>query len=141
VDARAVIGKTGACYTMFNALHHFSDTEKLNLLLDMRKSRVTAYIAEILQPGLFCLIKVVLMTTVGQLFLAPFVKPFSWKRLFFTWIIPVNLITVTWDGVVSVLKSRTYKQYQLLFAGEKNVHVKRMGSFLAPVIVIEINPA
>ena len=49
-----------------------------------------------------------------RLRLLVFVKPLSFARLFFTYIIPINLITVTYDGIVSVLKSKTVRHYETL---------------------------
>jgi len=56
-------------------------------------------------------IKIIFTATVIQLLTAPFVKPFSLLRLLFTYIIPVNLFTVAYDGVISVLSSKTAAQY------------------------------
>ncbi|MEX1188809.1 MAG: hypothetical protein WED33_06080 [Bacteroidia bacterium] len=90
--------------TMFNAYHHFNDEEKLKILQSHGTKGI--FIAEILQPNLFNLIKIIFTTVVGQLIFTPFIKPFSFQRLLFTYLIPINLITVTWDGIISVLKSQ-----------------------------------
>ncbi|MDQ3100808.1 MAG: hypothetical protein M3R08_05435, partial [Bacteroidota bacterium] len=61
-------------------------------------------IAELLQPNILCFLQILLVTTIGQVFLCPFVKPFRLERLFFTWILPINILTVVWDGLVSVVR-------------------------------------
>jgi hypothetical protein len=101
-------------YTMYNAFHHFSTAEQEKILHQFAGKRTAFIIAEILQPDVFTFIKIVFTTTIGQLLLTPFIRPFSLVRLFFTYLLPVNIVTMTYDGIVSVLKSKTVKQYQQL---------------------------
>jgi len=89
--------------TMFNAFHHFNESEKRNLIEQQAGNGF--FVAEILQPDPLVFLKILFTTTIGQLLLTPFVKPFGWKRIALTYLIPINIITVTWDGLVSVLKS------------------------------------
>jgi hypothetical protein len=90
-------------YTIFNAFHHFSDDEKRQIVNKYKKPGLM--IVEILEPNVFHFIKILFTTTIGQLLLAPFIKPFKWRQLFFTYLVPINIITITWDGLVSVLRS------------------------------------
>lgn len=101
--------------TMFNAFHHFNELEKNQIL--KAHSEKGIFIAEILSPNLFDLIKIIFTTLIGQILLTPFVKPLSFHRIVFTYLIPVNLITVTWDGVISVLKSQNH---QTMFKSAQN---------------------
>lgn len=129
----------GTYYTMFNAFHHFSDQEKVMIAQEIQNSGSSAFIVEILEPSAFCLLKIFFTTTIGTLVLTPFIRPFSLKRLFFTYIIPINLITITFDGIVSVLKSRSVKQYHDLFANNKHgIQVSQLRNGLNPLIVIQI---
>lgn len=138
-DVLEVEFKDGTYYTMFNSLHHFSDHEKVEILQRIHKNGSSAFFVEILEPTLLCFFKVLFITIVGSLLFTPFVKPFSYSRLFFTYIIPVNLFTVTFDGWVSVMKSRSIKQYQKLFS-ENHLPVKvfRLESGLSSLIVLEM---
>ncbi len=101
-------------YSMFNAFHHFNDQEQVYILEQFEKANAPFLIVEILQPNLFEIVKIAVTTTIGQLFTAPFIAPFSWRRILFTYIIPVNLLTVTVDGIISVTKSKTATAYQQL---------------------------
>jgi hypothetical protein len=131
--------RAGTCYTMFNAFHHFSKQEKLELAEKLQASGSHTFLVEILEPRLICLIKVLLMSTLGCIVLTPFIRPFSFRRLIFTYIIPVNILTITFDGVVSVFKSKSIRYYRQLFSGPHfNVKVIRLHSFLNPLIMIEI---
>ncbi|MBI3234930.1 MAG: hypothetical protein HYZ42_13005 [Bacteroidetes bacterium] len=131
----------GNCYTMFNAFHHFEDKDKLKIVQNIQKSGSSAFIVEILEPNFFCLMKVFLTTTVGCLLLTFFIKPFSLKRLLFTYIFPVNILTITYDGMISVLKSRSLKQYQKLFNNTNNpIKIYKLKEGLTNIIVIQIVP-
>lgn len=131
----------GVYFTMFNAFHHFSNEEKLSIVQKIRRSGSRSYFVEILEPSFLCLVKVILMGTIGNLLFTPFVQPFSLKRLFFTYIIPINIITISYDGIISVFKSKSLKAYQKLFGkyGD-SVKVFKLRNNLTSLIVIEIDP-
>lgn len=130
----------GSCYSMFNAFHHFSDEEKLKIVRKLHHSGSTAFVVEILEPDVICLLKVLFTTTIGCLLLTPIIRPFSLRRLFFTYLLPVNILTITYDGFVSVLKSRTTRHYRELFADQGDgIEVIRLKNGLSPVIVIQIH--
>jgi hypothetical protein len=114
VDVLEIQAIENTGYTIYNAFHHFSAVQQKELLQKMAASKAAVVIGEILEPGLLNLIKILFTTTIIQLLTAPFVKPFSLLRLLFTYIIPVNLFTVTYDGIISVLKSKTAAGYNVL---------------------------
>jgi hypothetical protein len=101
-------------YTMFNAFHHFGPAGQLSLMQRVKASGSAFLWVEILEPGLFSAVKIAAATTVGQLLLAPFVRPFSIFRLLLTYVLPINLFTVTLDGLISVAKSKPLAHYQQL---------------------------
>ncbi len=112
LDILAFQSADNCVYTMYNAFHHFNAAQQRQLLQQMANARAGFLFAEVLTPTIFDAVKILLMTTVGQLLLAPFIQPFSWKRLILTYLIPVNLITVLFDGLVSVAKSHKTSYYQ-----------------------------
>lgn len=126
-------------YTMFNAFHHFDDKEKLQIVEKIKNAKAQAYFVEILEPNFLFIIKVLFATTIGTILISPFIKPFSFKRLFFTYIIPINIINISYDGIISVLKSRSLSQYQELFLNDKNVEVLRIKKDIRTLIVISIH--
>jgi hypothetical protein len=141
VDVLHMEFKPDSYYTMFNSFHHFSDAEKQQLAKKMRESNTHIFCVEILEPTFFCLLKVMLMTTVGCILLTPFIRPFSFSRLLFTYIIPVNILTIAADGIVSVFKSRSVKQYKtLLVQHDPNTRIERFSNCLSTIIVIHIHP-
>jgi len=103
VDALAADLPGDGLLTLFNAFHHFTPEQQRQLVRSHASRGVMVF--EVLQPTVFAFLKILVTTTIGQLVLAPFVRPFRWGRLLFTYLIPVNLITIPWDGLVSVLRS------------------------------------
>ena len=91
-------------YTMFNAFHHFNTQEQEQILLKMSKGN-WALVAEPLTPSLFTFIGIFFLTGPLHFLLAPFVSPFSWARLFWTYLLPVIPIVTCWDGLISVLRA------------------------------------
>lgn len=141
-DVLSMEFKNKSCYTMLNSFHHFSDIDKQKLVERFLRSENHAFIVEVLEPNLWCYIKILFLTTVGCLLLTPFIRPVSLSRLFFTYIIPVNLLTITFDGIVSVFKSRTINQYRKLFAAYSTDRVKifRLRNCMHSNLVIHIRP-
>lgn len=143
-DVMALQPEKNTCYTMYNAFHHFNTEAQQQIIKGMAVAGAPFLFAEILQPGIFNMLKIFFSTTVVQLLVAPFVKPFSLTRLFFTYIIPVNIFTITYDGMVSVLKSKTAKQFTaaLQHAGNNNysVTVHTLKTTSANIVYIKGQP-
>ncbi len=132
------------CYTMYNSFHHFTDSEQEQVLKNLQAANAPFVIAEILEPDFFTMIKIIFTTTLIQLLTAPFVKPFSLLRLLFTYIIPVNIFTVTYDGIISVLKSKSVQQYQNLVNktanGNYEMTVHKINTWKGAITYIKGNP-
>lgn len=112
-DALHLKLETPHTISFFNAFHHFTLQEQSNIISSQLKAGHAVFVAEILQPNLLSFLRILLATTIGQVLFCPLVTPFRWKRILFTWLLPVNLLTVTWDGLVSVLKSPRRRDYAL----------------------------
>ncbi len=132
-------------YTMFNAFHHFESKERKQLIQKVLDNNSHLMIVEIVQPTIFNLILVTLASTVGVWLLCPFIKPFEWKRLFFTYIIPLNVLTVLIDGYISILKSKTVHQYRSELATMSNdmsrIEISSHLSFPAYLVTIKVSPS
>ena len=140
-DALKMKFKTDTVYTMYNALHHFTDEQKQLLVQKIKSAGAAAFFAEPLQPTFFCFVKIFFLTTIGCVLVTPFIRPFSFKRLFFTYILPVNILTISIDGLVSVVKSRSEKQYRVLFADYREVKISRLKNRAGSLLVIQVNPS
>lgn len=144
VDVLQLSPQPHQLYTMFNAFHHFSTVEQQALLQRFAEAKASCMFAEILQPSVWVLLKIILTTTLVQLLTAPFVKPFAWGRLLFTYLLPINLITVTYDGILSVLKSKSLNSYRDLVAEiqtpDYTFTVKKMRQVTGNIIYITGHP-
>lgn len=134
---------SGTYYTMYNAFHHLPENEQKSLIQKVLSTKSQLMIVEIVQPGLLNIIKVTMASTLGVWFLCPKIRPFEWKRLFYTYILPVNILTVLIDGYISVLKSKSIKDYSLqleaIFPTQTGITISEHSAFPAKIITIKIN--
>jgi hypothetical protein len=133
------------CFTMYNAFHHFSDKEQIAIVQKMKNADAPFLFIEILQPNISNAVQIFFSTVIVQLFVAPFIKPFSLLRLLFTYIIPINIFTILFDGLVSVAKSKSVKQYHNLFnsihgSDTYKVEVQKLIKFPTIIICITGEP-
>ncbi len=141
VDVLETLIIENTTYTMFNAFHHFETSDQIEIVKRLKENSANAYMVEILAPHFLFYFKILFTTTIGTLMLTPFLKPFSLKRLFFTYIFPINIFTITYDGLVSVYKSKSVKQYQKQFDGilaPSAVFELKKGLF--KLVVIQVKP-
>jgi len=138
MDVLNMVFEPGKTYTMFNAFHHFNAEEQRRICAKIKEANARAYFVEILFPSPLHLIKTLFATTVGVVVLSPFIKPFSWVRILFTYFIPINILTISIDGFISVMKSKTVKQYQSILNME-GIKVFEIKKLLAPLLIIQIN--
>ncbi|MEM9050595.1 MAG: hypothetical protein AAGC47_00965 [Bacteroidota bacterium] len=101
-------------YTMFNAFHHFDESQRLNIALRATEKDSAFLVIEPLRPRITIFIKVLIATLIGPLLLAPFMRPFSWKWILFTYIIPIGILVTAWDGIASVIKSLNKDEWENL---------------------------
>jgi hypothetical protein len=136
--------QTGKQYSLFNAFHHFSQAQQKQLIKKMKEARASCIIAEVLEPTLLCFIQVTLAAFILQPLTAWAIRPFSVTRMITTYLIPIQLFTVVWDGWLSVFKSKTAKQYKELvceFADHQySIEVKRIEQLQGNLIVIIAQP-
>ncbi len=52
-----------------------------------------------------------LMTLLGYIFATPFIRPITWSRFIWTYLLPIVPLATCWDGLVSFL--RVYSQKEL----------------------------
>lgn len=97
--------------TMFTALHHFRPEDVQAILKSHTKDGAALIFCEFTERSLKGLFFMLIGFPV--IFLcAPFIKPFSWSRLFWVYMLPVSPFVLFWDGCVSALRS--YRPKELL---------------------------
>jgi hypothetical protein len=131
-------------YTMYNSFHHFDTIEQQKIIQKALDCNTNLKIVEIVQPTLLNVLSITLASTLGVWLLCPLIRPFEWKRFWFTYIIPVNVLTVLVDGYITILKSKSEKQYQVSFAqmfeDVSRIKVSSHWRFPAKILTIKISP-
>ena len=112
VDALAVPAGLPGFRTVFSAFHHFPPAAAEALLADAVRQRAGIGVFEGAGKHWYELLLAWLVLPVVQLLITPFIRPFSFSRLFFTYLVPLIPVCTIWDGTVSLL--RLYAPARLL---------------------------
>lgn len=140
LDLTAFTPKGGEQYSMFNAFHHFNNTQQRKIIEKIKEARASCLIVEVLEPTYISFLQVTLAAFLLQPLSAWAIQPFSIIRIFTTYLLPIQLMTVAWDGWLSVFKSKSIHQYQQLFNDLANeqftVEVKRIQQLQGNLVVI-----
>ena len=112
VNATAVPAHLRGFRVIFSAFHHFPPALAQQILTDAVRQGAGIGVLEgagkhWLEIGL-----ALTVLPVAQLLATPFMQPFRWSRLLFTYLIPLVPLCTIWDGCVSIL--RMYPPEQLL---------------------------
>lgn len=111
IDATAVPADRPGVRSHFLSLHHFRPPEAERILGNAVRAGAPIAVFEAQRRNLAMLFKIAPMPLFVVL-LTPFLRPFRWGRLFFTYVIPLVPLLVLWDGWVSVW--RTYEPEEML---------------------------
>ena len=111
VDARAVPRELTGLRTLFNGFHHFRPDAAKAIVADAARARQPIAIFEASRRSLTTIVPVLFMPIFVWLS-TPFMRPFKWTRLFFTYLVPLVPLTCLWDGVVSQLRAYTPDELQ-----------------------------
>ena len=110
VDAMKVPDELSGFRTMFSAFHHFPPVQCRAILQSAVDAREGIGIFEITSRS---------AAAVGMMFLwfltpfafTPFLRPFRWSRMFYTYLLPLIPLVLLMDGVISCF--RTYQTQEL----------------------------
>lgn len=111
VDATHVPENLKGVRTIFSALHHFPPKLVKAIFNDAEKNGAPLCVFEATERTVYTTFSI-LFVALGVLLFAPFIRPFSWSRIFWTYVIPLVPLLVLFDGTVSCL--RTYKPEEML---------------------------
>ncbi len=115
VDARAVPRELRGLRTLFNGFHHFRAADAQAILRDAAAARQPIAIFEVSRRSAAMILPVVLVP-IFVLLVTPFMKPFTWTRLFWTYLLPLVPLTCLWDGIVSQLRAYTVPELRAMAA-------------------------
>ena len=111
VDAISVPDDLEGIRTLFTSFHHFKPATARKLLQNVVDNKAVIGVFEFTERKLSNVIKMILVSPILVLCETPFVRPFKWSRLFWTYIIPLVPFIYLWDAMVSHL--RTYSTEDL----------------------------
>ncbi len=107
VDAMSVPPQLKGMRTLFEGFHHFKPEQARAILQDAVEKRTAIGIVEAsLKPplGFFLLLLAPLTTILGYFLMTPFIKPRTFSRFLWTYLLPIVPLTTCWDGIVSLLR-------------------------------------
>jgi hypothetical protein len=104
VDAMAVPPHLRGMRTLFDALHHFHPRDAQRILGDARRAGVPIGAFEVASRDLLHVLGSIFIPFL-VLAVTPFIRPFSWRRLALTYLVPVLPLLIWWDGLVSNLRA------------------------------------
>jgi len=110
VDATQIPTQLKGFRTLFTSFHHFRPKEGRAILQNAVDTQQGIGIFEVTRRHPFAIFLVFLVPVVA-LVLIPFIRPFLWSRLIWTYLIPIIPLVLLFDGVVSCM--RTYSPKEL----------------------------
>ena len=117
VDARRVPAHLEGVRTIFNGFHHFRPADARSVLHAAASARKPIAIVEVSERSFRTL--PVLLTPLVVWLVTPFMRPFLWRRLFWTYLLPLVPLTCLWDGIVSQLRAYTTDELRQLCEGSE----------------------
>lgn len=102
--------------TMFNAFHHFAPAAARAVLRSAVDAAQPIGVFEIPERAIAMTIPL-LFTPLYVAVATPFIRPFRWRRLLWTYLLPLVPLTCWWDGIVSQLRAYTVSELKELTRG------------------------
>jgi hypothetical protein len=127
VDARAVPAELRGFRTLFTSFHHFRPAAARAILEDAVRQRQGIGIFEVARRAPLE-IAIVAFTWLGTVAAVPFIRPWRWSRVFWTYLPPVLPLLGTFDGIVSCLRTYSTDELAELVRGLDS-YVWDMGEF------------
>lgn len=111
VNAMEVPERLKGLRTQFLSIHHFRPESVQKILQNAVDAQAPVAFFEAQKRSLGDFIKF-FFSPINVLLVTPFIRPFSIGRIIFTYLIPLVPIFVWWDGLVSVLRTYSKKEFE-----------------------------
>ena len=112
IDAVAVPASLSGFRTLFSGIHHFNPDGVRDILQHAVKERAGIALVDGNRTNVWLMLLINLFQPLLVLLVTPFITPFRWSRLLFTYLLPLIPFCVAWDGMVSIC--RLYRHEELL---------------------------
>lgn len=116
IDATAVPARLSGFRTLFTALHHFPPDAARAILADAVRHGRGIGVFEISRRTPLAIAGMAFLPVLALL-VTPFIRPFRWDRLFWTYLVPLIPLAVWFEGTVSCLRTYTVAELRELVAG------------------------
>jgi len=137
VDAIDVPKELNGFRTIFTAFHHFKPDQAREILADAVGKQEGIAIFEITErrplPVLFTM-----LAPLSVFVTTPFMRPFRWSRLVFTYLLPLVPLVALFDGLVSCARSYSEPELRALVA-EFHDYQWQIGRKVLPGVSIPIS--
>jgi hypothetical protein len=112
--------------TIFSGFHHFNKQSATAILNDAIKAREGIAVFDGGDKNVWIILAIIILQPVGFLLFTPFIRPFRWSRIIFTYLLPLIPFCTVWDGVVSIIRLHTVKELSEIAkaTGSTNYHWK-----------------
>lgn len=114
VDACDVPLEMEGFRTLFSGFHHFQPSHARTIISNAIACHKEIGIFDGGNKNLGMILAIVILHPVLLFFCTPFIRPFRFSRLLFTYLIPVIPFCTVWDGVVSILRLYQPKEMEQL---------------------------
>lgn len=111
VDATAVPSRLSGVRTLFTSFHHFRPEDARRILADAFEQRTPICVFEFTGRRLVSALGIAVIAPALVWLGMPRLRPLTWPRLLFTYLVPLIPLAVAWDAAVSYL--RTYRAAEL----------------------------
>ncbi len=134
IDAADLPPSLKGMRTLFTSFHHFSPAQAKMILQNAVDQQCPIGVFEFTERNYFNLILSPILTPLLMLITTPFIKPRTFSRIFWTYLIPVVPILDTWDGFVSNIRTYNLKELGNLVESVKSHGYKwEMGKVPSPM--------
>lgn len=136
VDATQVPAELTGFRTIFSAFHHLRPNQARAALADAAAKGQGIAVFDWVRPNLL-FFPLLLPTPLRVLLATPFIRPFRWSRLFWTYVVPALPLVLLFDMVVSLLRVYSVPELRDLTAGLDHYHwdVGTMRAWPSPIQV------
>ena len=116
VDAAHVPADLRGFRTIFSAFHHFEPIRARAILYDAASRNEGIAVVEATRRSVGAIL-LMLLAPLFVLVATPFIRPFRWSRLFWTYVLPAIPLAVLVDGIVSCLRTYTADELRAMTEG------------------------
>lgn len=113
VDATRVPSDLAGLRTLFSGFHHFRPPAAKRILEATVRDRASIAIFEVVARHPAAIASMFLVPFMTLLML-PFLRPFRWGWLVWTYVVPVIPLFIFWDGIVSCLRCYSHEELRAL---------------------------